>query len=350
MMIGSETSKVIDFSKALGISLVVLGHLNGGYVVYYFHMPLFFFISGILIKYDHPLKRSAKVAMRTYKYALVSYLFIGVISLLLSKYIGGDYGVPFKDGLLGTIKYAFESNFHNNPLFLVCWFLICYSISYFLSSIILTVGEKEFFKIKLSSVAALLIGSFSVLFLATQYKETSNQVYNISSQVLYSSMFMVLGRNYGVAIIERSNIKVVAIITIIFLSIAATKLSIPIGMSWSKYPSGFILSTITSLLCIIALLQSCNLIYIQLKHVSKIFCDKIIDIGKYTRQIMTYHIMVFVFIDILFSIAGLWDMKNTTALTHFGGYAFLPVYVFLGVVIPYLASSYANKTPNLVKE
>ncbi|EGM8927712.1 hypothetical protein ABGC58_003642 [Escherichia coli] len=338
MILGSDTSKIIDFSKALGISLVVLGHLNGGYVVYYFHMPLFFFISGILIKYDQLFKRSTKVAIRTYKHALFSYLIIGLISLLLSRYIGGDYGTPFKEGVWETIKYAFHSNFHNNSLFLVCWFLICYSLSYILSSITLMVGDKELFKIKLSSIISLMLGAFSILYLSAQFKETSNQIYNLSCQVLYASMFMILGRNYGLKIIEVAKIKHISIVIAIFLIIAATRISMPIGMSWSKYPSGFVLSTITSLLCIIALLQSCALIYFRTKTVASNVCNTIIDIGKYTRQIMTYHILVFVIIDISFSIFGLWDMKNTTALTHFGGYYFLPLYVLLGVLAPYFVS------------
>lgn len=40
----------LDFAKGIGIILVVWGHANGPFsqYIYQFHMPLFFFISGML--------------------------------------------------------------------------------------------------------------------------------------------------------------------------------------------------------------------------------------------------------------------------------------------------------------
>lgn len=53
---------LVDWIKAVGIWLVVLGHMpmtNTTFhnVIYSFHIPLFFFISGFLYKYDSNIKR-----------------------------------------------------------------------------------------------------------------------------------------------------------------------------------------------------------------------------------------------------------------------------------------------------
>lgn len=52
----SHRNGVLDIARGLAIILVVIGH-SGTYKyirdsIYLFHMPLFFFISGILLKYD----------------------------------------------------------------------------------------------------------------------------------------------------------------------------------------------------------------------------------------------------------------------------------------------------------
>ena len=54
----NKRDKVIDVAKGIGIILVILAHVLKGKnifvleVIYYFHMPLFFFISGLLSYYD----------------------------------------------------------------------------------------------------------------------------------------------------------------------------------------------------------------------------------------------------------------------------------------------------------
>src|SRR5262247_1929309 len=55
----SQRIEYIDIARGLGILLVVLAHNDFGYisqygyqVIYSFHMPLFFFLSGYFIKTD----------------------------------------------------------------------------------------------------------------------------------------------------------------------------------------------------------------------------------------------------------------------------------------------------------
>lgn len=73
----------IDYAKALGIYLVILGHtLDGGGiikdVIYSFHMPLFFIISGFLYKYTC----GKKFAQQTIRQLLIPLLFFNLLELL----------------------------------------------------------------------------------------------------------------------------------------------------------------------------------------------------------------------------------------------------------------------------
>lgn len=346
----NSSSNIIDIAKFVGISLVVFGHLPGGYYAYYFHMPFFFFISGITISYSNPIKKGLMVAFKTYKYIFVSYIAIGLISLAIRYIYNGNYGTPFGDGVIETLTMAFKSNFHNNQLFLVCWFLVCYVFAYILAAIVLywsNIFDKS--SVLVSTLIAFAIGSIGVTVFSDIYIETKFQLFNLLCQVFYASMFMILGKCYGLLIINKAANISVAIILTILISIVVTKTSLPIGMSWSKYPSGFMLSTLCALLSIVSCLWFCKKIhYLSVEKFNKSH-NLMLHIGKASKHIMTYHLLVFVMLDLLAYSLGVWDMSKTSALNHFGGYVFLPLYVSLGVVVPYLAYSFANKIPNQVK-
>ncbi len=101
----------VDYAKAIGILLVVYGHvLRGLYdanilfskefyelsdsVVYSFHMPLFFFLSGLffynsLLKYGGIKLIKNKIDTIIYPYIIWS-IIQGLIEVFLSSYTNGD--------------------------------------------------------------------------------------------------------------------------------------------------------------------------------------------------------------------------------------------------------------------
>jgi fucose 4-O-acetylase-like acetyltransferase len=104
----------VEYAKAIGIILVVYGHVARGIVnsgieipfdyhyliddiIYSFHMPLFFFISGIFF-YDSFIKKGAKLFVYSkvdtilYPYIFWS-LFQGLLEVFLSSYTNGDVGL-----------------------------------------------------------------------------------------------------------------------------------------------------------------------------------------------------------------------------------------------------------------
>lgn len=111
----------IDSAKAIAIILVIIGHcywlkdipkLNN--LIYSFHMPLFFIISGFFIKdlsADAALKKYSKAYLWPY---LIIGLFIIIIGILKELYHSEDwYGlIP-----LNMTKILWGSNYESNVLF-----------------------------------------------------------------------------------------------------------------------------------------------------------------------------------------------------------------------------------------
>lgn len=119
----------IDICKGIGIILVIYGHALSSeqyrFLIYAFHMPLFFFLSGLTfnyVKYQHNihllLKRSSKSILLPYVlFALLSY-FIWIL----------ENGTSFGGFLyhLSGIVYGNSSSLFFN---IVLWFLPCLFIT-----------------------------------------------------------------------------------------------------------------------------------------------------------------------------------------------------------------------------
>jgi acyltransferase len=127
----------IDHARAIGICLVVLGHTAGlpdfvMQLIYSFHMPLFFFISGYLLKDNHldlPIQSFLK---RLWQKLLVPYISFWIISYLYwlvthnlvidpTKYAG----LTFTDLLAGFI---FGTGDPDHTLYIInvdLWFFTC---------------------------------------------------------------------------------------------------------------------------------------------------------------------------------------------------------------------------------
>lgn len=114
MLSENDRLKWVDYAKAIGISLVVYGHVARGLVnagimpdspsyqyidsvIYTFHMPLFFFLSGLFLKSSFESKGfgralGSKVDAIIYPYILWS-LLQGGVEVALSSYTNGNVSV-----------------------------------------------------------------------------------------------------------------------------------------------------------------------------------------------------------------------------------------------------------------
>ena len=87
----------LDALKAIGLFFVVLGHNNGigaslFYYIYSFHIPLFFFISGYLIKPESLTHDFSRIWRRHFQSLILPYFTFGAITYLLWLLAGRFYG------------------------------------------------------------------------------------------------------------------------------------------------------------------------------------------------------------------------------------------------------------------
>ncbi len=94
----------LDIAKGIGIILVILGHMDIGFIknyFYSFHLPLFFVISGICFHLtDHFLDYLKKKSMK----CLIPYAVFGMLIVLVESKTGYLYNTGFKSNLIYLIK------------------------------------------------------------------------------------------------------------------------------------------------------------------------------------------------------------------------------------------------------
>lgn len=91
-MIVQNRNRAIDVAKAIGIILVVIGHIPGLYgplwsAIYSFHMPLFFIMAGAVYVQREPMQ----VLVRGAKKLLIPYAVVIGICVLMA-FLFGNYG------------------------------------------------------------------------------------------------------------------------------------------------------------------------------------------------------------------------------------------------------------------
>lgn len=114
---GSQRIDYIDIAKGIGILLVLWAHLDVcDYVhssIYLFHMPLFFFISGMFYKNPTGCKTFVQKALRKYIYPYVLFLLAFIPLTLILDVLGNG------EGEIELVK-MFSATTTNKPL----WFLM----------------------------------------------------------------------------------------------------------------------------------------------------------------------------------------------------------------------------------
>ncbi|MDX2352384.1 acyltransferase [Stutzerimonas xanthomarina] len=148
-----ERNAWVDYAKAIGIILVVYGHVARGVfnaglpmdqdeyllvdsVIYSFHMPLFFFLSGLFF-YDSLVKRG-QVGLIINKVDTIIYPFIvwsllqGLIEAVLSNYTNGDVTLGQVFSLLWSPRAQF-------------WFLYALFLVFVVCSLVYARADRRYF-------------------------------------------------------------------------------------------------------------------------------------------------------------------------------------------------------------
>ena len=112
----------IDIAKGIGILLVILGHmvtLHGfaSTVIYSFHMPMFFLISGLFAN----TKRSfSTLVKKNFKHLIISFYIVVLTGIVFALIIDGTQSIN-KNELISIFLYGNMRGIHANAI----WFLPC---------------------------------------------------------------------------------------------------------------------------------------------------------------------------------------------------------------------------------
>lgn len=150
----------VDTMKAIGIVLVVVGHSPGlspfiKNVIYSFHMPLFFFVSGLLLS-EQKLSMTYKQKLSSLWWGLgIPYLFFFLVSYLywlptheLAARAAKYAGISWWEPIMGVVVGNGDALFVN----VVLWFFTCL----FTTSLIFF-GARKYFS------AAFLVVAFNLI-------------------------------------------------------------------------------------------------------------------------------------------------------------------------------------------
>lgn len=332
-------SLFIDYSKAIGILSVILGHLPNVpmntftfFNPYMYHMPLFFFIGGILFRPGKKLTYILKKVFTQYVlYTMMTFFIIGLISAFASNHYGINLNNPLSGGVIATIKNALSNNMHNNKLFLVAWFLVAYAIVYVLSNIITTITTYTFKEDKfIYIIISIALGMLAVTYLPQFYASTKIQLINLLCQVLVGMMFYACGY-----LIKNSIFNILTAFGFI-ISFSVVVFLVKFGvlsmfvMSWSSYPNGVIVSMAGAFCGIYCILYLAKLLTCT-------ECNNFIKmIGSSSKSIMSWHLVVFLFLDIAISKMGFFDIVkyNNSGYRVYNNQNFWLLYIFAGLIIP----------------
>ncbi|WP_148245059.1 acyltransferase family protein [Enterobacter asburiae] len=344
-MLTKDKSITLDYAKALGIISVVIGHYNmtpfGIPQPYLFHMALFFFIGGMLL---NPGKNFAQFLSAIFKkhilYIVVTYIVIGGITKIITSNTESTLYNPFPDSFYETIHSIYRSDFHINSLFLVAWFLLAYSIASVFSLIALKFAHDKKLSLLYIFLIAFLFGYLGMVTLPSMFQPGWNIQFNYLSQACSGSMFMLLGFLMREAVFKYQSIIALSLSLLAVSFMTNSSIAQPMTMSFSSYPSGYIVSTLTAMLCIYSVF--CFASMMQKQFGESLF----LRIGRSSKTIMSYHLLVLYMIDLFISLFGWVDIKEVNALTHYYSPYIWPVYLLAPVIL----LTGANATYKYAKE
>lgn len=150
----------IDWGKAICMFLVILGHchLRDEEItkyIYSFHMPFFFFVSGILCKNSI----SKETIIKDIKLLIIPYLTYGIITIIFHSALNKEQ--TFEDTLITFQHLLFGNYYEDGPIWFLLALFFCkqlfhiFQITKNFSSIYYTLIISSFFYIQVISIGAI---------------------------------------------------------------------------------------------------------------------------------------------------------------------------------------------------
>lgn len=334
--LNAEESRFISYAKAFGIIMVVVGHIGNDLKVfnpYFYHMPLFFVIGGILARPITDWSRfGKKMLTRDVLYIGLWYLILGCAALSLNNLLGTKIAIQFTDGsFAGLLTLPFTANMQTNSLFLTAWFLVAYAVSITLFKLSMNVmtytgvdGKARFVLL----AVGLVLGFLSIEYVAPLFRHTRRDwAANAACQIFVGYMYIAIGHfmRKQLALFKSISAFIVAAALTAFFN--SSDYFHFLQMAWSRYPDGFFVHLVSSLV-------GCYMVLSLASLFSGAAPSRLLLlVGEYSRDIMTLHLFSIVLIDLLFAYILGVSMANVTAYAHYAYTEWQVLYVAGGVLI-----------------
>lgn len=328
-----EKIRAINYVKAITIILMVSSHYTSSPLnrlsPYMYHMPLFFFLGGMLFNHTKSLKEHySKVFLKHFMYIVLTYIIVGVMALCIHRFTNAPIGIVFEDSISLTVKKIINTGFSNNRYFLASWFLFSYMVIMLLSPFICRLLHKAPSPLIAGMIFAFLIGWVGIEITSVNYHQTKDISLNYLTQILVGGMFFIFGfsiKNHVFRIINQLAFSLLIITTIILYGLGMINVT---GMSWSVYRLGFFFTTLGALLGIYCIF------YISTILAKSVSLKWLEFIGEGSKDIMAYHLVVFSLLNIAAWKFYKFDISRNDILHSFSNeWSWVP-YLIFGVIIP----------------
>lgn len=281
-----KRDEYIDLIKGVGIFLVVLGHHNTILTkyIYSFHMPLFFFLSGIFHSNYSSYKEFIK---KKIKGLVIPYFTFAFSLFLFWLFLGRMFGenvtekiqlkIAFNGIFLGRDIDNISSMIWGSPIwFLLCLFLVA-NFYYFISK--LRIQKIIFWNVILSVCGYYFIKYSSLVFKIWHF-----------DVALIAINFYTLGNLLKKKLFKLENISNFMLILLFLLNLIGYKINGRINMYNAEYSNIllFYMNSILGILFVFVLMKKLKNKSIFLKY-----------IGQNTLIILAYHIRAMTFIKLI---------------------------------------------------
>lgn len=318
----------IDIAKGIGIYLVCLGHTTSNEILLKwlcsFHMPLFFFLSGIFHsqteKYFEFLKKKIRALLVPYLFfAITLFMFF----LLISKKIGFSAGenLPVKENFIGIFIGTVIKNFSRVDWGGHLWFLL----ALFLIVNIMYLLKKINLKIQI------LINILMILFNIYLSKKIDFYLPWCFLTVLMAFNFYWIGNYLKNDILNRKNIPNLILLGLLIINLVTSYLNGKVDMWSNSYGNLilFFLGAYSGILFLVFFIKKFILNNEFLEYIGK---NSIVILAFHMRGITLIRVILIFFL-------GLNMPKNIIFDLTFSFIEILiciPIIIFLNKCFPYL--------------
>lgn len=337
----------VSFAKGVGIMLMVLGHTffsDYGYtLIYMFHMPLFFFISGYCFKDSH-LENFRNYAQKRFSRIYITFVKWGLIFLLLHNvfYYFNIYNDLY--GFEGVTSQLYSLSDYLKKTFLI---LFCLSGNEQLLGgywFLHTMFFASFIFYGLLKLKMPVVGGIVALLLSTLMYFRGIPVINIycGAKEFLAVACMIAGYLYKSYSIEKfadkhSAYVILACASLLILGSVYWKGEM-LDMEWTHTIPYFISAIAGSII----VMKFSRLLAEKTRWLSNF----ISNIGNKTLQILTWHFLCFKLVSlIIIAYYGLpvEQLAEFPVINPYNVQGWWVLYAVVGVAVPVIATTYTDK-------